>query len=386
MRLWWIGGEGGLMSGAEGDVAIRAVVVVGAGLAGLYAARLLNAEGVDFVLIEARDRLGGRIFTVDHAGLPCEDGFDLGPSWYWPHAQPVMGALMDELGLQSLGQRSDGDVVFERMSRETPQRYRGFEQEQQSMRMAGGSAAVVRALARELPPERIWLNARVTAMSLIEGGIELSLSHADGRTQTLKAEQVIAALPPRLLEATVRFTPDQDASISKLWRDTPTWMAPHAKFFAIYDRAFWHEAGLSGTAQSMVGPMVEMHDATTASGRAALFGFLGVGAEQRASIGEEALTRACLDQFARLYGDEARRPRATLFKDWAADPLTSTPADRAAGGHIVPGEAPWVSAPWQQRLVLAGSETSSSEPGYLAGAVFAAKRAVAAFFERTGSI
>lgn len=30
--------------------------------------------------------------------------------------------------------------------------------------------------------------------------------------------------------------------------------------FAIYDRPFWREAGLSGTAQSMVGPLAEIHD------------------------------------------------------------------------------------------------------------------------------
>ena len=34
-------------------------------------------------------------------------------------------------------------------------------------------------------------------------------------------------------------------------------MAPHAKFFAIYNQPFWRASGLSGTAQSMVGPMVE---------------------------------------------------------------------------------------------------------------------------------
>jgi monoamine oxidase len=101
-------------------------------------------------------------------------------------------------------------------------------------------------------------------------------------------------------------------------------MAPHSKFFALYDHPFWREAGLSGTAQSMVGPMMEMHDATTASVKAALFGFLGVAAEQRVLLGEEALTRACLDQFARIFGEEAGGPRATLFKDWAADPLTAT--------------------------------------------------------------
>ena len=146
--------------------------------------------------------------------------------------------------------------------------------------------------------------------------------------------------------------------------------------FALYDRPFWREAGLSGTAQSMVGPMAEMHDATTAGGRAALFGFLGVGADQRTVLGEDALTAACLTQLARIFGEEARTPLATFLKDWSADPLTATPADRVAGGHVIPNDDPWVSEAWKQRLLLAGSETSPVEPGYLAGAVIAARRAV----------
>ena len=356
------------------------VAIVGAGLAGLHAARLLRAANVEFVLLEARDRLGGRILTVDEAGRPVEDGFDLGPSWYWPRMQPAIADLVAELGLPAFGQNGEGDVIFERMSREGPQRYSGFAQEQLSLRLVGGTAAAVHALARDLPAERVLLGAHVTAMALVGDGVELAVrraAHAGGvRTESLIARRVIAAVPPRVLEATVSFTPEQDAATARRWRETPTWMAPHAKFFALYDRPFWREAGLSGTAQSMVGPMPEMHDATTASGRAALFGFLGVGADQRARVGEPALTRACVDQLARLFGPEARHPRATLFKDWAADPLTATAADLVAGGHPVADPAPWVSGPWRERLALAGSETSPSEPGYLAGAVVAAARAV----------
>jgi monoamine oxidase len=59
-----------------------AVAIVGGGLAGLYAARLLNASGIDFQLVEARHRLGGRILSVGAAGEPSADGFDLGPSWF----------------------------------------------------------------------------------------------------------------------------------------------------------------------------------------------------------------------------------------------------------------------------------------------------------------
>lgn len=353
------------------------VVIIGAGLAGLQAARLLSKARVDFVLIEARNRPGGRIFTVDAGGQPSDDGFDLGPSWYWPRLQPAMGELIAELGLSAFSQNSEGDVVFERMSREGRHRYRGLAQEQQSMRLAGGTAALVRALVLGLPSSSLRFDNCVTSMALEGDGVTLTTACADGTTGTVIAKHVIAAIPPRLLEASVAFTPRQDAATAKRWRDTPTWMAPHAKFFALYERPFWREAGLSGTAQSMVGPMVEMHDATTASGRAALFGFVGVSAEQRAALGEEALARACLDQFARIFGDEARTPIATLFKDWAADPLTATAADRAAAGYIAPSDTPWVLGPWRRRLTLAGSETSPSEPGYLAGAVVAAKRAVA---------
>ncbi|MBW3655936.1 MAG: FAD-dependent oxidoreductase [Gemmatimonadetes bacterium] len=361
------------------------VAIVGGGLGGLYAARLLHAAKVEFVLIDARDRLGGRILTVDETGQPAEDGFDLGPSWYWPRMQPALAALVAELRLPTFEQHGDGDVVFDRMSRETPQRFRPVAQDQQSFRLVGGTGALVRALARDLPREQLLLSARVTAMALGGAGVELAIRRADGAEEKLVAGHVIAAIPPRLLEATVSFTPGQEMSTARRWRDTPTWMAPHAKFFALYDRPFWRDAGLSGTAQSLVGPMAEMHDATTASGGAALFGFLGVGAEQRAALGDEALTRACLGQFARVFGADARTPRATLFKDWAADPRTATAADCSAGGHLAPDTAPWVAGPWKEHLALAGSETSPIEPGYLAGAVVAAARAVAETLGKLGA-
>ena len=352
------------------------IAIVGAGLAGLHAARLLHAAQVDFVLIEARDRLGGRILTVDEDGQPAEDGFDLGPSWYWPRMQPAIADLIEELGLPAFAQQSDGDVIFERMSREGPQRYHGDAEEPRSFRLAAGTGSLIRALARELPRERVQLGAQVTAMTLREDGVELMIQRADGIVERITAAHVIGAVPPRLLEATVAFTPGQDVPTARRWREAATWMAPHAKFVACYDRPFWRDAGLAGTAQSMVGPMPEIHDATTASGQAALFGFLGVSADQRAALGNDALICACLDQFERFFGAEARRPRATLLKDWAADRLTATAFDRVATGHVAPDPAPWVSGPWQARLALAGSETSPIEPGYLAGAVVAAARAV----------
>jgi monoamine oxidase len=56
------------------------VAIVGGGLAGLYAGRLLHSAGIAFQLFEARDRAGGRILSTDESGRVSADGFDLGPA------------------------------------------------------------------------------------------------------------------------------------------------------------------------------------------------------------------------------------------------------------------------------------------------------------------
>jgi monoamine oxidase len=351
------------------------VAIVGGGLSGMYAAKLLQSAGIDFKLFEARDRLGGRVLSVDDGGLLSGDGFDLGASWFWPKMQPQLAALVQELGLRVFAQHNDGDVIFERMSRERPGRYRATYQEPESMRLAGGTGTLINALAAYVPDTSVRLNSPVTQMALHERGVLLSIRKPDGLSYSVAAKRVIAALPPRLL-ATVSFTPGSESDSVRRWRETPTWMAPHAKFIAVYDEPFWRAAGLSGTAQSMVGPLAEIHDATTASGKPALLAFVGMPADQRLNMGEACLTKACVDQLARLYGPQAGNPHETLVKDWATDPYTATAEDRIPSGHPTPSDAAWVTGPWQNRLSLAGSETSDSEPGYLAGAIRAAERAV----------
>ncbi|NLS19615.1 NAD(P)-binding protein [Rhizobium sp. P40RR-XXII] len=362
-----------------------AVAIVGGGLAGLYAAWRLQASGIDFQLLEARRRLGGRILSVGAGGEPSADGFDLGPSWFWPGMHPLMAEVISELGLRHFAQHSDGDVVVERMRQEAPQRFNAMRQEPQSMRLDGGTGAIVTALANALPPERLRTGIRVTRIVLGEEGVDLTLAAPDGSTEMLAATQVILALPPRLLIASIAFAPALAPETMMRWRNTTTWMAPHAKFFALYDRPFWREAGLSGTAQSGVGPLVEIHDATTASGSAALFGFVGIPADQRAEIGEERLAQACAAQLARLFGPQAAQPRATLFKDWAADPLTATVDDRHGGAHPSPNPGPWITGPWAKRISLGGSETSATNPGYLVGALDAARRAASETMTRLSS-
>jgi monoamine oxidase len=86
------------------------VVVIGAGLAGLAAARELRAAGRDVVVLEARDRVGGRTLNAD-----IGDGkvVELGAQWVGPTQDRVL-RLVSELGLETFPTYTDGQSVFER--------------------------------------------------------------------------------------------------------------------------------------------------------------------------------------------------------------------------------------------------------------------------------
>ncbi|MDE2121529.1 MAG: FAD-dependent oxidoreductase, partial [Betaproteobacteria bacterium] len=156
--------------------------------------------------------------------------------------------------------------------------------------------------------------------------------------------------------------------------------APHAKYFAVYEQAFWREQGLSGEARSARGPLVEIHDASMPGGAAALFGFVGVPARVRNGVPQDVLRTHCRAQLARLFGPRAATPAAEFLKDWAGDPRTATAADlEASGQHAQAPAAAAFGGDWRGRLTGIGSEWSQQFPGYLAGAVDAASRGVQAW-------
>lgn len=77
------------------------VIVVGAGVSGLTAARDLAEAGADVLVLEARDRIGGRTWTHEIGGAPV----DLGGSWiHGPYGNP----LSDEVRRAGIGWRNDG--------------------------------------------------------------------------------------------------------------------------------------------------------------------------------------------------------------------------------------------------------------------------------------
>jgi monoamine oxidase len=83
------------------------VVIVGAGLSGLMAARTLLAASVEPLILEARDRVGGRTWT-----RPASDGtlLDLGGQWIGPTQRRVL-ALAGELGVQTFKTYDTGNNI-----------------------------------------------------------------------------------------------------------------------------------------------------------------------------------------------------------------------------------------------------------------------------------
>jgi monoamine oxidase len=84
------------------------VVVIGAGLSGLQAARRLQQMGVDVCVVEARDRVGGRTLSVEHHGAV----FEHGAQWIGP-TQARVNALVEELGIETFPQFNTGTKVMD---------------------------------------------------------------------------------------------------------------------------------------------------------------------------------------------------------------------------------------------------------------------------------
>jgi monoamine oxidase len=86
------------------------VVVVGAGISGLQAAYDIQKAGVSCVVLEARDRVGGKTLSVD----PFGEGkvVDLGAAWINSTNQSKMFAMTKEFGLKTVVQNTVGDVVM----------------------------------------------------------------------------------------------------------------------------------------------------------------------------------------------------------------------------------------------------------------------------------
>lgn len=374
------------------------VAVIGGGLCGLALAHSLQARGVPWALFESRHRLGGRVLSPAGAfGLAV----DLGATWYWPATQPSITRLVEDLGLPSLAQPDDGQLLLLDDPNRAPA-LRAFDAARGrpavapdgpaqpgalhggARRLAGGMGRLIEALVQRLPAARLHRGHRLLRLQDAGDHVRLLLQAEGGPPFQAQARQVVLALPPRLAASAIGFEPGLPADLSQALAATPTWMATAAKAAWRCQHAPWRAAAHRGNAwvSHPQAVLAEVFDAGPGQGPGALAGFLALDAARRQAY-RRGLPLLVESQLAMLFGDAAAAGELQLH-DWAEEADTCSPADRqddaraatdpAASAHPVYGHPALARPHWGGRLWWAGGETARAGGGYLEGALGAAAR------------
>ncbi|BHH82746.1 flavin monoamine oxidase family protein [Desulforhopalus sp. 52FAK] len=346
-------------------------VIIGAGLSGLYSAFLLSQRNREFLILEARNRIGGRILGLEHEGLVS----DMGPSWFWPDIHPKITGLINGFGLTAYKQYENGLGRIQTHDGQV-NTVRGLNNEPVCWRIFGGVDGLLSRLLSSIPAKNIRLDHPVCRIEKTRSGLQVAVGDIEKEPDTFfDAKHVILALPPRLAASTILFTPDLSFELAQEMLKTGTWMAGQAKFCAVYDKPFWRSHGLSGQAFSHCGPIGEIHDGSNHDQPPyGLTGFLGVPAIRRNN--KEELNNMMLRQLELIFGEPAAHPAAFFYKDWARERYTATEYDQPSML-----EHPAYSPPagkisiWDNSVRFAGTETADEHGGYMEGAIIAAERA-----------
>jgi monoamine oxidase len=414
------------------------VIVVGAGFSGLAAATALSEAGADVLVLEAADRVGGRVESerladgtrIDTGGqFLCRDmtrltalarshgrsvlmAFDDGAPVYRPPMSAARGAAVWE-GVERLRAATRaldpadptlaGLSVVDWVARQAldPDVATAY------LRLVEGlwcRPPAEIAFAWLASSDRRITNAHSEMESYLDGtmhglaealaaglGDRLRLGHAVTEVShdatgvavhaggaVFSARRLLLCLPPVKAREIV-FDPAPPAAVT---RALAAWGPGDViKIFIRYREAFWRARGLSGMV--MGGPPQSFYvcDASL-PGAPGLVMFIG-GAQARRwhARPEGELDAVVRERLADAFGPEAADPVAVLVRDWTDDPgsggvYSDVVVDLSAGD---------VEAPLRQGfgpIRFASSELSPTYPGYIEGAIamgrLAAEEALAA--------
>lgn len=336
------------------------VIIVGAGLSGLTCAAELLKLGQNTLVLEASDRAGGRIKSIQSNGNYLGD---LGPSWVWPPYQPSFSAALASLNIAIEAQYDEGLGILD-YEADGPVRYQRLPSQLGMARVSGGPQALIDRLLERIPSEAVRYGEAVLRVSETENGLKLSTKNSE-----YIAGHVVLAAPMRLVAETIDL-PDSCKTLKHDMSRVPTWMAAQCKVVIEYKERFWRAKGLSGRVASQIGPMIEVHDHCSAlSGAAALFGFVGIPYEVREQH-RANLVNAIEEQLIRCFGAQAKAHLGITLQDWALEKSICSQADRiSAGAHPDLAPAALRRSHLEGRLHFAVAELSGASPGLIDGAL-----------------
>ncbi|PSJ56816.1 flavin monoamine oxidase family protein [Kumtagia ephedrae] len=414
------------------------VIVIGAGFTGLSAAHVLKAAGIDVVVLEARDRVGGRVESMSN-GLG--ERVDVGGQYYCDD-MPEISALADAYGKTRVNGLFPGKWLIEpativgtvedlyRRSARIRDRanaldpddpaianlsVRGWAEAQPDAHDAQwaflGSIEGLwcqpadllplwyfvsndRRITNEAPELQYFL--KETMHSLAEdlghqlgSGLRLgeavrSIRHGPGKVSLrtdaglYEAEHAILAVPPVMAR---RLTYDPPLPV-ELCQATSVWRSGKViKALLRYERPFWRDKGLSGSVFFLDPLGLYACDASRDDDHAAIVVFAGGSlAERWRRMGHEAVKLAILEKLRAALGHEAKTPLDVTMRDWTDDKWSG-------GGYsdtIMDFSAKDAEAILRRGLssvAFASSELSPSFPGYIEGAIVAGRAAAIGVIE-----
>jgi monoamine oxidase len=341
------------------------ILIIGAGLTGLTLNHYLKRDDINAAIVEARDRIGGRIYTQEHESGK-EALVEMGATWMGTSHQKLFKLLRDldiELFQQILGDRA----IYEPTSMSPHQVVSLPEQQEPSFRIKDGTSTLIDKLSEDINSDLLFPGQPVHSLTVEDGRLV-----AEGESLAFSSRCVISTLPPRLLYQKVEIDPPLPDSFQTIMAKTHTWMGESIKFGLTFRKPFWRDKNTSGTLFSNVGPITEMYDHSSfEDDRFALMGFLN---GSYFSLSRDERRNMVIDQLRRYYGDQIDQNLLHYHElVWSREKYTYIPYEEHVLPHQNNGHDMYQEPYLNGKLFIAGAETSPISPGYMDGAVSSAK-------------
>lgn len=196
----------------------KEIIILGAGLAGLTLAYQLKKRGIKAQVLEARNRIGGRIHTLTNQ----ETTLELGTTWF-ADKHVNLTALLKELNLGTVEQEYGKYGIYELANNEK-QLFELPPQPEATYRITNGSSSLIQKLADHLEPDQVTLNEEIKSV-FFDG----NQFHLEGSNDKYKSRFLISTLPPNLVTKRIDFEPQLPKELLSISSQTHTWMGESIK-------------------------------------------------------------------------------------------------------------------------------------------------------------
>lgn len=342
----------------------KKIIIIGAGLSGLLIAyRLLN-KGFTIEIIEARDRIGGRIHTITSKKATIE----MGATWL-NETHHELKALLNEFKIGFFEQFMKGNAFYETLTKE-PAEIIEIPENSPSYRIVGGTFQLVEKIKKELNEVKFHCNEVVTNINFTNEKAAVITNK-----QTFTADIVISTIPQPLLATAINFEPPLPQQLIDIATRTHTWMQDSIKVALVYEEPFWRTKNLSGILFSNVGPITEFYDHSSHNLEGfALCGF--VNPEMRLISKQERKNRILM-QLKKIFGQVALKFIDYIETIWSTEEFTKNKEQiDFVFPHQNNGHPLFRKNYYDNRLFLSGTETATHFPGYMEGAIISAYQVV----------